>query len=260
MDAFGGDWPPEPLPGGEGRAWRAGTVVLKPLDRSVETLEWQAAVLGRTRCDDVRLALPVRAVDGGLLADGWYATKAVIGKHEPARWSDIIRAGEAFHAAVRAETRPPFLDLRTDAWATGDRVAWDELPVGDFNGTKHVPSLAAARRPIDAPDQLIHGDLTGNVLFAEGMPTAIIDLSPYWRPASFATAIIVADALVWEGADASLLSEVSHVEQFEQYLVRALLYRVITDQVHRPEDPPRADADDPYLPVVDIAVELCGRG
>jgi len=260
VDAFGGDWPPEPLPGGEGRAWRAGNVVLKPLDRSHEELEWQADVLGRAKSDEIRLAPPIRAESGTLTADGWYATEVLIGEHDAGRWSDIIRAGEAFHIAVRAEARPPFLDERTDPWATGDRVAWDELPVSDFAGTKHVARLGAARRPIGTPDQLIHGDLTGNVLFAEGLPPAIIDLSPYWRPEPFATAIVIADALVWEGADASLLSEVGHIEHFGQYLVRALLYRVITDRIHRPDDPPRADVDDPYLPVVDLAVELCGRG
>ncbi|MBA4170769.1 MAG: hypothetical protein H0X68_10245 [Chloroflexi bacterium] len=174
------------------------------------------------------------------------------------RRSRLARAGEAFHTAVRAEPRPAFLDERADPWATGDRVAWDELPVSDFAGTKHVARLAAARRPVDTPDQLIHGDLTGNVLFAEGLPPANIDLSPYWRPAAFATAIVVADALVWEAADASLLSGVGHIEQFGQYLVRTLLYRVITDRAHRPEDPPRADVNDPYRPVVEMAIDLSG--
>jgi len=27
----------------------------------------------------------------------------------------------------------------------------------------------------------------------------VIDFSPYWRPAEYATAIIIADAVVWEG-------------------------------------------------------------
>lgn len=43
----------------------------------------------------------------------------------------------------------------------------------------------------------IHGDLTGNVLFAAGRAPAVIDFSPYWRPPVFAEAIVVADGLLW---------------------------------------------------------------
>jgi hypothetical protein len=38
------------------------------------------------------------------------------------------------------------------------------------------------------------------VLFHDGLPPAIIDFTPYWRPVGYASAIVVADALVWEGA------------------------------------------------------------
>lgn len=45
--------------------------------------------------------------------------------------------------------------------------------------------------------QLIHGDLTGNVLFAADEAPAVIDFSPYWRPPVFAEAVVVADGLLW---------------------------------------------------------------
>lgn len=259
VDAFRGQWPPQPLGGGEGRSWQAGDIVLKPLDLSMEELEWQADLLGRIRGDAFRLATPLRAEDGSLSADGWYATALLSGRHQPGRWADIIRAGEAFHDAISVEPRPAFLDRRSDPWAIGDRVAWDELPASDFAEAKQVARLAEARRPIHAPSQLIHGDLTGNVLFAEGLAPAIIDLSPYWRPVPFATAIVVADALVWEGADVSVVSDVGHIQQFGQYLVRALIYRAVTDHIIRRGTPVRRDGDDPYLPAVEIALELCAR-
>jgi hypothetical protein len=103
---------------------------------------------------------------------------------------------------------------------------------------------------------VIHGDLTGNVLFAPGVAPAIIDLAPYWRPPAFASAIVVADALVWEGADATLLEAVAHVERFEQYLLRALVYRAVTDRLFRADEPIRPNHDDPYLPVVELALAL----
>jgi len=41
---------------------------------------------------------------------------------------------------------------------------------------------------------------------------AIIDFAPYWRPAAFAAAIAVADALIWEAADTSLIAAVRHID------------------------------------------------
>src|SRR5205814_7462370 len=119
-------------------------------------------------------------------------------------------------------------------WSVGDRVAWGELPASKFAHVKHLTRLASALKPIAAPSQLIHGDLTGNVLFDDRLPPAVIDFSPYWRPTAFAAAIVVADALVWEGAQADILAAVAHVEDFAQYLLRALIYRVVAAELLRP--------------------------
>lgn len=153
--------------------------------------------------------------------------------------------------------RPSFLDRRTDHWAVGDSVAWEGVPAERFAHVKHMTRLAAARRPVDtSAAQLVHGDLTGNILFADGLPPAVIDFSPYWRPRAFAAAVVVADALAWEGADETLLAAVADVDDFPQHLVRALLYRVVVDALFRPGDPPRRDADDCFLPPVELACAL----
>ena len=53
-------------------------------------------------------------------------------------------------------------------------------------------------------------------------------MSAYWRPAAYACAIIIADALVWEGADTSILAAVRHIDGFGQYLLRALIFGAVT--------------------------------
>ena len=120
------------------------------------------------------MARPRAAASGSLCVDGWYATQYLPGQHERRRWAEIIAVGELFHAAVRAITRPRFLDQRSSPWAMGDRVAWGEIPASDFPHVRHLSQLAAALRPMTAPSQLIHGDLTGNVLFHERLAPAII--------------------------------------------------------------------------------------
>jgi hypothetical protein len=191
LDAFGAAGEPEPLPGGTGRSWRIGALVLKPLDRAPAEIEWQADVLGSVREDG------------------------------PGRWLDITAAGERLHAALAGVPRPGgIVAPGVEPWATGDRVAWG---AERFEG---LDDLLAALRPVTEPNTLIHGDLTGNVLFAEGLSPAIIDFTPYWHPRPFASAVVVADALVWEGAPPELGDAVD-----PQYLLRALIYRGVTSMV-----------------------------
>ena len=237
-------------------SWRVAGLVLKPIDRAEPELEWQAEVLASIGCDGFRVAHPLRAADGSLVVAGWCAWTAVEGRHEKRRWPEVIAVGERFHSALEDVPRPDFLASRTDPWAVGDRVAWGELPAGGFDHVKHVRRLAAALRPVEAPNQLIHGDLTGNVLFAEDLPPAVIDFSPYWRPTSFASAVVVADALVWEGADETILAAVAHVDDFAQFLLRALMYRAVTDQLFRRHEPIRPDDNDPFLGAVELASRL----
>ena len=85
------------------------------------------------------------------------------------------------------------------------------------------------------------------MLFNDWQPPAIIGLSPYWRSAAYGSAIVIADALVWEGADATILTTVSHIEDFGQYLLRALIFRVVTDWI-LDHTAGSGSQDDPTLP------------
>jgi uncharacterized protein (TIGR02569 family) len=240
-----------PLAGGRQTAWRVGAVVLKPADLSPDHLAWQERLLtsldGR---DDFRVAPPLRSVDGELLVDGWTAWRFEPSAHQPARWGEIIEVSHHFHAAVRSVPRPAHLDDRDDRWAVADRVAWGALPSDPY---PRAATVADALRLITAESQLIHGDLAGNVLFADGRPPLVIDLSPYWRPPAMAIAMIVVDALVFEGADETVLEHARGVPDFGQYLLRALLFRLVTDQLAGRES---SDRTDPYAAAVQLALRM----
>lgn len=224
---------PASLPGGRSTSWRAGATVFKPLDMPPEALTWQDQVLRGIRTDGaLRVAAPLRSADGRLVVSGWTAWPYLEGRHKVGRWPEIVSAGRLFHAATAALARPGFLRGRTDWWAAGDRVAWGESPIGPYLGLDTIQDLAAARRPTVARSQIVHGDLTGNVLFHPGLPPAVIDISPYWRPPAFADAIVVADAVAWEGAGADLVTTVAAgAPEFGQCFLRALIYRIVTDRL-----------------------------
>ena len=134
-------------------------------------------------------------------------------------------------------------------------LAWGELPAEEHLGTKYLDTLLAALRPVTGTAQLVHGDLIGNVLFHTDLPPLVIDLSPYWRPPAFAAAVVSADALVFEGARFDVVQPLLADPDFPQHLLRALIFRAVTDHLARPHLR-RPDADDPYRPALALAVSL----
>jgi uncharacterized protein (TIGR02569 family) len=212
-----------------GTVWRAGHLVLKRVDFRPETL-WRATVLDALDDhDEFRIARPVRTVDGNWVAGGWEATRLIPGEPDVSRQDDVLRAGIAFHAALAGLERPAFLDERDNPWTEGDRVAWGERPLRACPAARELlQPLQEARHQVRLTAQAVHGDLLGNVLFADGLPPAIIDWPLYWRPAGWASAVAVVDALCWYGAPPELAARWSHLPEWRQMLIRALIYRIVT--------------------------------
>jgi uncharacterized protein (TIGR02569 family) len=228
LEAFGITETPRRLEGGQGGTFRAGDVVLKPAEGPLS--RWRSDVLsGLPGSPRFRVARPLRTRDGGWIAAGWEAMWAVAGVPAPHRPDPVIHAGMAFHQAIAALPRPPALEDRNDPWSYGDRLAWDEpVPTGATAPSALLAPLMAARRPVSSPSQLVHGDLLGNVLFAPGLPPAIIDWSPYWRPPAWAYAVAVVDALCWHGGRQELLVRYADQPEWGQMLLRALIFRIAT--------------------------------
>ena len=255
LEQFGVAQAPTRLSFGRGRTWSAGDRVLKRVD-DAEEAAWIADLASRVEQRGFRLALPVSAPDGRWIVDGWSAWTRVAGEHSTTRWPEMLEAASAFHEAVAAEMKPEFIDRRADRWRIADRIAWGELPVDDLGRVSHVERLVRAWRPVDLLGQLIHGDLVGNVLFAESLPPAIIDLSLYWRPPGYSAALVVGDAIAWEGADRSMVDLVRRFAEWPQLLLRAVIFRVVVSELAKRAEPWRADITHEYDEIVDLAVSL----
>ncbi len=256
MAAFGAREDAVRLPGGQGRTWRSGDIVLKPGGLAAETV-WVAEVLSAvTETAGFRVARPVRAADGGWVVSGWQAWQLTPGTPDARRWDEILAAGEAFHEAIAGLARPPFLDERDDPWTFGDRIAWEELALqGGETMAELLEPLALSRRPVDLPAQPVHGDLLGNVMFADGLPPAVIDWPVYFRPADWALAVAVVDALTWHGATVALVARWADRVEWDQLLVRALMYRIATNEGCRRAGLPVRERAETYLPVVDLILD-----
>ena len=257
LAAFGARANAVPLPGGEGTAWRAGQVVLKPAG-DPRVARWTAELyrdlgLLAGRAPGFRVPRPLRAAArdgaaGDWVAGGWVAWQWLPG--QPASWAGVspfwprlIAASRAFHAALAGRPAPPWLGRDGSPWTAGDQVAWGERDPGSVLAAAPGPlagqlrGLLAALRPVRLPSQLIHGDLGGNVLFSPASPPAVIDFSPYWRPAGLALAVAAVDALTWGGADPAILGELDGEPEIGQLLARAHVGRLVTEVVSRRGDP-----------------------
>ncbi|GAA1477902.1 hypothetical protein GCM10009623_23480 [Nocardioides aestuarii] len=216
------------LPGGQGKTWSDGRLVLKPVGPSAEHT-FRCEVYAAWRSPAVRVPEPVATDRGDWSADGWGAHVLLPGRD--ARLLDelaVVReAADAFHDALRGLPRPAFLDERDDPWSYGDRLAFEGAePIGDAATLAVVDRLLVHLAPVSAPEQVIHGDVLTNVVVEDGRPPGLIDWPVYFRPAAFALAVVATDAVTFHGAPVSLLDDWATGTDWDQLVLRALLYRL----------------------------------
>lgn len=227
LAAFGQAGPAVRLPGGQGSSWRVGDVVLKP-DVDPRYQEWLGTAVAAIEQRGFRLPTVRRAADGAWVVQGWAAQSLVPGhstQGTSADWRSVIDASRALHRATEPLERPAFLDLRDDPWAQADRAAWAEAPRRVRPELSRIVARLTTALASMAPAQVVHGDLTDNVLLVPGGPPSIIDFSPYWRPPAYAEGIVIADALCWHDASPEFLED---VDVPISAVARGLLFRVLT--------------------------------
>ncbi|MDT5126686.1 MAG: hypothetical protein QOG79_5980 [Mycobacterium sp.] len=213
---------------------------------------WSAKVRETLFVDGVRLARPVRSTDGRYVVAGWRADTFVTGTPEP-RHDEVVSAAVRLHEATARLERPRFLTQPpsvpwsdVDVFVAADRAAWEDRPLhtlppgaqvapGSADGQRSIElinQLASLRRPTRAPSQLVHGDLYGTVLFAGTTAPGITDITPYWRPATWAAGVVVVDAMAWGEADDGLVERWTSLPEWPQMLLRALMFRLAVHALH----------------------------
>jgi uncharacterized protein (TIGR02569 family) len=270
LAAFAAGVVPVRLPGGQGTTWRAGALVLKPAD-SVRAGRWFAEVYDVLNGPGFRVPRPVRAVSGDWVALGWTCWQWVPGSAADwsgvsPRWPELIAVSRALHAALAGVSVPPWRGTEEDnPWVIGDQVAWGERDPGALLGPAagelagQVKLLLAALWPVRLPDQLIHADLAGNVLFADGRTPAVIDFSPLERPAGLPLAVAAVDALRWHQALPEVLDQLADEPELDQLLARALIYRHVTEIIRHAGTPGIDRVARAGQPVTDLVLTRLAR-
>lgn len=243
LAAFGALGDPVALDGGEGLSWRAGAVVVKRL-HDIDETEWTQSLLARVVPDGFRIPEPIASRSGDWVHQGWSASAFIDGLRPAApAWLDIAEAGMRFGdaaEAVRAGDGADVLSRRRHRWAVADRVAWGEAQLTlDDAAMRVYARIEALLGDTPAGEHFVHGDLSGNVFVDRSGTPVILDVSPYLRPREWATAIVIADAVLWNGAGVRLASTYASDGPHRDLLGRALLFRLIAEQL---ADDPRHGA------------------
>jgi len=240
LDAFSITKKPYLLKGGQGITYRCGDIILKPIDSyGYSAIDESTAVADiindLNNSKDFRIPKPIRATTGEWVFDNWVAWTVVEGKETKDQYKNKFQACDAFHHAISHLSKPTFIDKRNDPWAIADRVTWDEQK-RDFD-KRFLPyinpifKLLKRLNPIQLSNQLIHGDVTGNLLLSKGLPPALIDFSFYWRPAAYAKAIMIIDAIAWQNADPVIVFLAGNGNN-EKLLLKAALRRIVEQHEH----------------------------
>jgi uncharacterized protein (TIGR02569 family) len=242
-EAFGVEGVAVPLGAGEGVTVRVGGVVLKRV-HDVDEAEWAQALQARLSEDGFRLARPVPTVDGRWTHAGWSAAQFVPGLRPLAPdWQAVVAVGLRFSDAAEAvrDADAGVLAARTHRWAVADRCAWGE---GQLDLASEAPEAPEAPEAAEVHErltallgdpptarQVVHGDLSGNVHVDRSGTPVVLDFSPYLRPREWAAAVVIADAVLWNGAPLSLARSFASTRPGRDLLARALIFRMVADQL-----------------------------
>ena len=236
--AFGLVGEPGEIRGGVSGVFRYGDVVVKPVTDHAEA-EWtQATFAALTPSAEVRWARPIAATDGRWVVDGWIANEFVPDLSLVApNWAAVLEFGARFHASTREITPPDaMLRARDHRWARGERHAFDEETVELSDHAAAIDAQLATWCDRDPnPPQVVHVDLANNVFVdLDGVPV-VLDISPGFRTPAYCAAVVIADALVWTGADVRIIDLLGPPSRARPILARALRFRITTDHLAHSE-------------------------
>ena len=250
---------PQLVKGGQGVTFRLGNVAVKRVDDTAQA-EWLSGVMETVEEQGFRIARPIRSVSGNFVVDGWCATRWLDGTTAIAgRWLEAIAVCQAFHRALQHVPWSAVLEQTDNPYGQANARNWTESAARGLDIGPTADRLCRLLAPVTLPSQLIHGDPSeGNMLFAPGQPPGIIDIAPYWHPADYAIAMLVADGIAWSNAPLNLLAHVASWPQMDQLLIRAVLFRLYVGFLFHGGESGAERRASPYWPVIQAVQRWAG--
>ncbi|KKI90132.1 hypothetical protein WQ54_23835 [Bacillus sp. SA1-12] len=223
----------EQLSGGQNTSLKVDHAVLKPVE-DVHHYEWLLSVLNNIIPKSYRLSKPFRSQEGTFVNEGWICTRFEQGKEVNGRIEEKLKVAKLFHQDLSTVDYSDFPHVE-NPWTKAHRIAWqkDELPMDIHPKTEDIimELLKKVQLKNQYNVQIVHADLSGNILFDEVLPPLIIDFSPTIAPIEYAEAILVCDCIAWQKSKISELELLPNNNTYREMMIRAVLFRLAVEAI-----------------------------
>ena len=217
------------LNGGQNTSFRVKDAVLKPVGENVQFCEWALNILNKINPREYRLSKPIISNSGTFVYKGWCCTRYEPGKHRGGNVKQKLDVSRLFHHDL-ADIDCINIPKADDPWSKSQRIAWqkENLPQNiskeAFKILEELISKVKLKENYEV--QIIHSDLSGNILFDKTLNPLIIDFSPTIAPVEYAEAILVCDCIAWQGSPTSEIGLICHSKFNKEMILRAIIFRL----------------------------------
>lgn len=228
LEAFNLKGNVEPLSGGQNTSVKINDFVLKPVDND-SYCEWVLSIISKINPQGYRISKPIKSKTGTFIYEGWCCTKYEPGENVEGNVSSKLKAARLFHsdlAKVDFHSAPK----SDDPWSNAHEVVWQrkQLPKEMCKeATEIIGSLLEKAKLQNSYNvQIVHSDLSGNILFDKKLDPLIIDFSPTIAPVEYAEAILVCDCIAWQDSPVTDIDLLPDSEFYREMIFRAIIFRL----------------------------------
>jgi hypothetical protein len=229
LNAFNLNGELKPLKGGQNTSVRVNDAVLKPVGDNVQVNEWLLGILNEIDPYKYRLAKPVISNDGTFIYNGWCCTRFEPGEHRDGDIKNKLEVSRLFHHDL-ADIDITNIPIGDDPWSVSQGIVWqkENLPQNISKTAYKILEELISKATLKGnyKVQVIHADLSGNILFDKVLDPLIIDFSPTIAPVEYAEAILVCDCIAWQGSPITDLGLLGNSEYIIEMILRAVIFRL----------------------------------
>lgn len=238
FDSFNLEGEVIPIIGGQNTSVRVKNTVLKPTEDAIHA-EVLLTIIDSIQPKGYRLSKPVKSNKGTFVSHGWMCTQFEPGHEVIGYVKEKLQVARLFHQDLSIIN---FNDLpfTNNPWSRAHKVAWQvtELPTETHFEIRQIIKelLLKVRLKEYYTCQIVHADLSGNILFDEVLSPLIIDFSPTVAPVEYAEAILVCDCIAWQGSKVSDIDMLLNNEFNNEMIIRAVVFRLTVEAIFSGND------------------------
>ncbi len=229
LDAFNLNGEVNLLEGGQNTSFRIKNAVLKPVGDNVQFCEWVLNVIYNINPHGYRLSKPIKSNNGKFVYKGWCCTRYEPGEHRKGNVKQKLEVARLLHHDL-ADTNFTNIPNSDNPWSKSQRIAWQNESLPQNISKKAFKILQEMLSKVKLKEnykvQIVHSDLSGNILFDKALTPLIIDFSPTIAPVEYAEAILLCDSIAWEESPPSEIELICHSEFNVEMILRAVIFRL----------------------------------